>query len=230
MTKVVLEVIACSLADAIEAEKGGANRLEVVRELDLGGLTPSLELVRATKNAVDLPLRVMLRESVGYETRDEDEVERLCVAAEEFAILGVDGVVIGFLKGDQIDSDLTERVLGHAPGLRATFHHAFEDARDQLQAVLNIKKLSQVDRILSNGGPGALRDRIERLGAYANTASPELTIIAGGGIDRGAISELMRSTVIREFHVGRAARSDFRVDGDVKAALVRDLVNTMQEP
>ena len=71
----ILEVIACSVADAIEAQKGGASRLEVVRDLDRGGLTPPIELVRAIKEAVDLPLRVMVRESDGFGTSDEFELK-----------------------------------------------------------------------------------------------------------------------------------------------------------
>ena len=67
----ILEVIACSVADAVEAEKGGANRLEVVSDLDRGGLTPAVELVRAIQDAVNLPLRVMVRESDGFGTSDE---------------------------------------------------------------------------------------------------------------------------------------------------------------
>ncbi len=81
MSSLVLEVIVCSAAEAIAAEKGGASRLEVVRELDRGGLTPSVELVQRIKETVDLPLRVMVRESDGYETSGEAEVRRLCEAA-----------------------------------------------------------------------------------------------------------------------------------------------------
>jgi copper homeostasis protein CutC len=59
----VLEVIVTSLDDAIEAERGGATRLEVVRDLDRGGLTPSLGLVHDIVAAVRIPIRVMVRES-----------------------------------------------------------------------------------------------------------------------------------------------------------------------
>lgn len=225
----VLEVIACSVSDAVEAKRGGANRLEVVRDLELGGLTPSLELVRAIKHAVDLPLRAMLRESVGYETNGDDEIEALCVAAEEFVKLGVDGVVIGFLKGDRVDIELTRRVLARAPDLKATFHHAFEDAGDRMQALSDIKSLSQIDRILSSGAPGDLMQRAQQLDTYAHAASPEISIIAGGRIDNEAISLLKRTTDIREFHVGRAARSGFRVNGAVEAALVSKLVESTRE-
>jgi copper homeostasis protein len=224
----ILEVIACSVADAVEAEKGGANRLEVVSALDRGGLTPPVELVRAIQEAVNLPLRVMVRESDGYQTSGETEIEKLCVAADVFSKLDVDGLVLGFLKGRTIDLDLTGRVLAAAPRLKATFHHAFEDAADQLQAIDEIKRLSQVDRILSHGGPGDLEQRRQRLDTYAHAAAPEITMVAGGGIDSHAIALLRRATTLREFHVGRAARRDFRVEGEVQCSKVMNLVGYSQ--
>lgn len=229
MSKEMLEVIACSVADAMAAQKGGASRLEVVRELDRGGLTPSIELVRAIKEVVELPLRVMVRESDGYAIADELEIERLCEAAAAFSNLNVDGLVLGFLKRDAIDLDLTSRVLACAPKLKATFHHAFEDAADQLQAVNQLKSLPQVDRILSSGGSGEWEVKRLRLDAYERAATPEVRIIAGGGIDMNAIEILRRTTSIREYHVGRAAREGFKVAGAVQADLVRELVRATRE-
>ena len=226
MSDAILEVIVCTVADAIEAQLGGAGRLEVVRDLNRGGLTPPVGLVRAIKDAVDLPLRVMVRESDGFEISSAAEVEKLCAAAHEFSRLDVDGLVLGFLKDKTIDLDLSSRVLASAPGLKATFHHAFENTVDKLEAVTEIKKLSQVDRILSHGGPGALEERRQRLDVYARAAAPGITIIAGGGIDSCSIELLKDTTAVREFHVGRAARRDFRVDGEVQSELVRRLANS----
>lgn len=225
----LLEVIACSVADAIEAERGGAGRLEIVRDLRRGGLTPSFELVEKIRRAVDLPVRVMLRESDGYETSDEDEIERLCLAARLFASLEVDGFVLGFLRNREVDIDLTRRVLACAPYTRATFHHAFEDAKDKPRALSAIKQLPQVDRVLSHGGTDDLDSRVQRLGEYERVAAPELMILAGGGIDADAIPKIARATRIREFHVGRAARAEFDVDGAVQASLVHHLVEKLQE-
>ena len=216
------------MADAIEAQRGGALRLEVVRDLARGGLTPSLKLVRDIKDVVDLPLRVMVRESEGFEISDESEVERLCDGAAEFSELHVDGLVLGFLTGAEIDLELTARVLASAPNLKATFHHAFEDAADQLKSVTQLKKLVQVDRILSSGGSGTLPERCSRLDVYAHAAAPEIEIIAGGGVDRAAIELLKQTTPIREFHVGRAAREGFHVNGAVQAELVRELVRAIE--
>ena len=186
----LLEVIACSVTDAIEAEKGGANRLEVVRDLKRGGLTPSFDLVEEIKRVVNLPLRVMLRESAGFEPSGEDEIGRLCLAAQSFASLQVDGFVLGFLKDGEVDVKLTQRVLACAPDLRATFHHAFEASSDKLHALTDIKRLPQIDRVLSSGGTGDLESRVQRLSEYEKAAVPELTIIAGGGVDGDAILEI----------------------------------------
>jgi len=223
----ILEVIACSLTDATEAEQGGAGRLEIVSELKRGGLTPSFDLVAEIKQRVDIPIRVMLRESDGFETTHERERDRLCAAAERFGSLEVDGFVLGFLKGDEVDVALTQRVLAHAPHTRATFHHAFEATRDKPTALSAIKQLPQIDRVLSHGGTDALDLRGQRLQQYATMGAPELIILAGGGINVDAISHITHETNIREFHVGRAARNQFRVEGNVQASLVRALVNTL---
>ena len=225
----LLEVIAWSVVDAVEAERGGADRLEIVRDLRRGGLTPSFGLVEQIKQAVDLPLRIMLRESDGFETSDEAEIDRLCVAAERFASLEIDGFVLGFLKDGEVDIERTQRVLVCAPHVRATFHHAFEAASDKLRALSAIKQLPQVDRVLSHGGTDDLASRVQLLGEYEKAAAPELTILAGGGIDGDAIVKIRSETGIREFHVGRAARDRFAVEGAVQASLVRDLVQRLKE-
>lgn len=225
----LLEVIACSVADAIEAEQGGAHRLEVVRDFARGGLTPSWQLVEEIKRAVDLPLRVMLRESAGFEVTGPAEIARLCDAAKRFASLDVDGFVLGFVKGQEVDIELTQQVLTCAPRVRATFHHAFEETNNKARALGELRRLPQIDRVLSSGGTGELQLRIQRLDEYQKAASPELTIIAGGGVDGDAILEIGRETAIREFHVGRAARTEFRVEGSVQSSLVSGLVKKLNE-
>lgn len=225
----LLEVIACSVRDASEAEKGGANRLEIVRDLQRGGLTPSYELVEEIRGTIALPIRVMLRENESYETSGEDEIARLCRAAERFAALGVDGFVLGFLHDGEVDVELTRRVLAAAPQMRATFHHAFEDARDKLIALTAIKQLPQVDRVLSHGGRDDLEARVQRLDEYERAAAPELKVIAGGGINSDVMLQIGRATRIREFHVGRAARARFQVDGEVQASLVSGLIKKLKE-
>lgn len=222
----LLEVIACTVEDAVEAMRGGANRLEIISRFDVGGFTPSLELVREIKAKVSLPLRVMLRESEGYGVAGEAEIEKLCAAARELDEIGVDGVVLGFLRGDdEIDFELTGRVLAHAPNLKATFHHAFEDVAGKLAAIEKLKKMAQIDRILAHGGKGVWAEKISCLADYASVARPEIEILAGGGVDLPIISIIRAKTPITEFHVGRAAR----IDGKVERSQVAMLATALTE-
>lgn len=222
---IFLEVIAASVADAEAAERGGARRIELISRFDLGGLTPPLELVREVVSRVRLPVRVMLRESEDFDVRDESERLRLCALAGELAAMGVDGLVCGFLREGEIDEDLLARVLVSAPNLRVTFHRAFEQLRDPLAAIHQLKRYAQVDRILTSGnGVTAVPDiaqRIDQLAACEQVARPEIAILAGGGLDRATVKQIRRRTGIDEFHVGRGVRRPATVDGGVDPALVK---------
>lgn len=222
-----LEVIACSVSDAVEAQSGGAGRLEIVRDLASGGLTPPLELVQEILAAVTLPVRVMLREGNSYEVSGHTEREGLCAAATALSGLNVDGVVLGFLRSREVDIQLTESVLSCAPNLRATFHHAFEDTDDPFSAIQTLKRVAQVDRILTSGGSGDWTEKIQRLARYKEQAGPEIEILAGGGIDQQSIRMICQATGIREFHVGRAAREPASAQGEVRATRVRALVESI---
>ena len=138
-------------------------------------------------------------------------------------------MVLGFLRGGEIDVQLTERVLSYAPNLRATFHHAFEEAEDQSEAIRALKQIKQVDRILTSGGTGEWPEKIARLSRYAKEASPEIEILAGGGMDEQSIRMICQTTSIREFHVGRAAREPASAIGVVRSERVKALVETIQE-
>lgn len=217
----VLEVIVCSLADALEAERGGADRLEVVRELDRGGLTPDLALVHAISRAVSLPLRVMLREGEDDSQPGDDTCLR--ATAIELQQIGVEGLVIGFLRNNIADLKRTKNILQAVPGMRATFHHAFDETESPTDTIAQLKQCGQIDRILSSGGPGELSVRAARLERYRQQAREEIILLAGGGLDEAAIRFLCARTGLREFHVGRAARCPRRDTGPVRAAQVASL-------
>lgn len=212
-----------ALLDAKAAADGGARRLEVVRDLAREGLTPSLDLVRAIVDQVAIPVRVMVRESEPFEVCGIDDIERLCERARQLARLPIDGVVLGFLRGDTIDIDLTARVLDAARPLGATFHRAFDDARDTERALGELKALPQIDRILSTGGGGTWPERAARLAALARRAQPEIAILPGAGVDEAALAAIAAREELHEAHIGRAARVPATPEGAVSVESVRRL-------
>jgi len=215
----LLEVIVQTLTDAREAARGGADRLEVVRSLAEGGLTPPLALVQEIAAAVPLPLRVMIRENAGYTTHG-GELPALRAAAAAFADASVDGVVIGFAHAGELELDKMAQVLTMAPDVNVTFHRAFDQLRDPLAAIDALAAVPRIDRILTSGGEGPPAVRAERLRAYQERAGTRPTIIAGGGVDEAMLAVLARIPSVREVHVGRAAFGD---GGGVSAARVERL-------
>jgi copper homeostasis protein len=218
----LLEVIVQTVADARAAAQGGADRLEVIRNIHDGGLTPPLPLVRAIQDVTALPLRVMVRENAGFSTT-AGEWPALRRAAAELATMGVDGLVVGFARDGEPALDDVARVLEAAPGLNVTFHRAFDQLRAPLEAIDTIRTVAQIDRILTSGGDGTPLERSARLRALSQRAAGRLLIIAGGGVDEEALSIFAAEGCVSEAHVGRAAREGGDPDGAVSASRVRRL-------
>ncbi len=220
----LLEVIACSVEDAVEAERGGADRLEIAREMDRAGLTPSEPLVREIARAVRIPLRIMVRENDGFTCARDEELATMCSAAAAFSqIAGVEGLVLGFIRGGEVDHQALAAVLAAAPRLRATFHRAFDALPDPRLALVALKRHPQVDRVLSGGGSGEWTERCRSLSELASVGAPEITILPGGGIGAAAMAEIARTPLLTEAHVGRAVRAPAVTSGRVSAGLVRAL-------
>ncbi|HLH04520.1 MAG TPA: copper homeostasis protein CutC [Bryobacteraceae bacterium] len=224
----VLEVIVTSPAEAIEAEAGGADRLELVRDLAHGGLTPDFEVVSAVLDAVRIPVRVMLRESATMSVRNGQELQRLQSAASHFAQLPLDGIVLGFIRDGAIDQSALESVLRCAPECRFTFHRAFEELPNAELALAELKRFPRIDRILTSGGHGDWSRRKARLLALQGAASPEISLMVGAGLSGDVLRDLARTPELREIHVGRAARAQHSVAGTVERGLVERLRNILQ--
>jgi len=123
-----LEVIATSADDAVAAEEGGADRLELVTDLARGGMTPSLDVLDGVLAAVKVPVRVMLRESEAHEVADPALRRRLVALARELGARPIGGLVCGFLRAGTIDVLLTAAVADACEGRPITFHRAIEPA------------------------------------------------------------------------------------------------------
>lgn len=219
--KKLLEVIVTSSAEAREAEQGGADRLELVRDLELEGLTPPLRVVEQVLRAVSIPIRVMLRHNESFAVKDPDELRSLESYAGELADMPVNGVVLGFVKENCVDSQVMNQLLACCATKPATFHRAFESICDQASGIAKIKALPRIDRILTSGGAGNnWAERRNTLEALQQLGFPEITIVTGGGLDEDGLEMLAASPALNEFHVGRAARD---ASNRVQSSMIRRL-------
>lgn len=207
----MLEVIVTTAAEARCAEAGGADRLELVRDLSAGGLTPDLQVLWDVMSAVSIPVRVMVRENASMSAGDDMEMEALRLHARQVARFPVNGLVAGFIRGGEIDFDAMRKLLEPVPQIRVTFHRAFDEVSNPLRAIEHLKNIGQIDRILTSGGEGDWPQRKRRLLEWQRMASPEITILVAAGLCPCILEELNRDPLPFEFHVGRAARKGHEV-------------------
>ena len=224
----ILEVIVTSADEAVEAQMGGADRLELARSLEDGGLTPAPEVVRDVLRAVSIPVRVMLRESASMATQDAAETDLLKDRARRFGELPVDGFVLGFAKNGSVDLDTTEEVLASAPHCPVTFHRAFEHAADPLNAIARLKRLPQVDRLLTRGCPGTVHERRLRLVRWQEAAGPTIKILVGVGTSAEFLAAIKEEQALSEVHAGRAARIPQTYSGAISRDRIAALKSALQ--
>jgi copper homeostasis protein len=224
----LLEVIVTSVEEAREAEAGGADRLELVRALELGGLTPPFAVAAGVLRAVSIPVRLMLRENASLSLGSRAELTHLIDCTRAFAPLPIDGFVLGFVANGSLDLAAMSAILDHAPKAHITCHRAFDEVDDPFSAIQQLRQLRQVDRILTSGGKGSWPEHAAKLVAWQAAAAPEMHILAGIGLCSTAIEEVNKALSITEVHVGRAARIPQTNQGLISREQIRELKSALQ--
>ncbi len=225
MSRPILEVIALDAADAVAAQAGGADRLELVTDIAADGLSPSRETFAEIRSAVDLPLRVMLRASDGFASGGAAALDALCARAEALRAEGADEFVLGFLGSDGLADLAAIRaltgVIGAGSGLdesRWTFHRAIDRAADRDVLRQQLAGLPGLDTYLTAGSAAGVDDGLPVLVDEAARGAGGPRIMVGGGLRLDHLPAL-RAARIDAFHIGGAARPS-GWDGPVGTASV----------
>lgn len=206
---VSLEVAIASVEDALAAQAGGANRLELNAALLLGGLTPSLGTLIEVKAAVPLPVMVMIRPRPGgfaYSDADFKVMQRDADIALQH---GADGIVFGILTADgRVDVDRCRKLLQQAGDREAIFHRAFDvtpnpfDALDQLIEI-------EFHRIMTSGQEESAYNGVEMIAELVRRAAKRIEIIPAGGINRFTVGDVVARTACDQIHASlRTKRED----------------------
>lgn len=197
----IVEACVDSLATAVAAELSGADRLEVGANLDKDGMTPSHGLVSMVLERVAVPVFAMVRPNEGPFTYTADEVELMRREVKHFRWLGAHGIVTGALTSEgQVDSVAMAILMDAAKDIPVTFHRAFDEVVDPLEAIEELKALG-VARILTSGQHITAWKGRKVLKQLRQAAGDGITIMAGGGVRAKHVARLIAATGVEEIHL-----------------------------
>lgn len=205
MNAPLLEIAANSLASALAAQAGGADRIELCENLGEGGTTPSHGTLSMARDRLRIPIYALIRPRGGDFLYDEAELETMRRDIEHCVRLGCDGVVIGALDaGGNVDVAACRELIAAASGLGVTFHRAFDASRDRTRALQDIIALG-CERVLTSGAANDALSGAAGIAAAVRDGAGRIRVMAGAGVTAENIREIARLSGAHEFHA--SARS-----------------------
>lgn len=194
-----LEICANSVESALNAQNGGADRVELCMELSVGGVTPSKGMIQLARELLEIPLYVLIRPRSGDFYYSTMELEIMKEDIAYCAELGCNGVVIGALTPERkIDQLKTVALMDAAGFMDVTFHRAFDQVPNHFDAMDTLRELG-VQRVLTSGGSGNAVDNVDMLCELIEEAEDEIIIMPGGGIRTENLSVLLETGAL-EYH------------------------------
>ena len=201
MPPIKIEVCANSLQSAINAQKGGAQRVELCANLYEGGTTPSMGEISLARKLLQIELNVLIRPRGGDFLYSKNEIEIIKCDVLNCKNLCVDGVVFGFLKPNgNIDIELTKEITALARPMSVTFHRAFDMCINPEQALEELIEIG-IDKVLTSGGQNKAIEGLEPINKLIKLANNRIIIMPGSGIRANNISEIIEKTGAKEFHL-----------------------------
>jgi len=206
-----LEIAVTTVEDAVNAAAGGAESVELSYDLSVGGLTPQYEVTKAVRDAINIPLYVILRphaESFGY---TEAQIEGMLGDIKVMQSAGIDGVVFGAVDAtNAIDVALMRRMVEAAKPLPVTLHRALDESHEPEKALEALAGI--VPRVLTSGPAATAWDGRDGLKNWIEKFGKQYTFVSSGSLTAEQLPEYIRYVKPDTVHLGSAARTNGVVD------------------
>lgn len=221
--RALVEACVQTIGSAEAAERAGADRIELCAALELGGVTPGAGQIRASRARVGVPLHVLVRPRAADYLYQEAELEAMVDDVREARRAGADGIVTGALDpGGFINMTAMARLVEAAGPLPVTFHRAFDQLRDQHEALESLIGLG-VARVLTSGGAETAAEGVSMLAELVRASAGRIKVMAGGKIRAAGVSRIVAETGVSEVHLGPRTGPRGELDLEELSAVLRAL-------
>ena len=218
MNRYTLEVCCGSVDDVLEAQRGGADRVELNSCLMFGGLTPSIGTLITAKRLSSLPVMTMVRPRQAGFCYTEAEYATALADAEALLAHGSDGLVFGFLDAEgNLDVKRTRALARLAGDRTKVFHRAIDVCADWKRLLGQLIDIG-IDRVLTSGLAPDVFYGIDTICEMMDFAQGAIQIMPGAGVSLKNVDRIVEATGCDQIHVAR-----FRNVMDTSTAGNRDI-------
>ncbi|MDD4847152.1 MAG: copper homeostasis protein CutC [Bacteroidales bacterium] len=212
----ILEICANSVQSAINAQKGGAQRIELCQNLNEGGTTPSYATIEYCAKQLKLKTFVLIRPRIGDFCYSDVEFEIIKKDVAACKKAGVSGVVVGFLHPDlTIDVEKTAAIVKESYPMEVTFHRAFDICKNWEQSLEQIIEVG-CHRLLTSGQKKSAFEGMMMLKNIVQKANGRIQVMAGSGVNSQNALEIITKSGVQEIHASCKKRicqiSDYKED------------------
>ena len=213
----IIEICATTINSIINANRAGANRIELCSNYSVGGLTPSIEYVKEALSISEIPINVLIRPRPGNFVYNDNEIDKMKKDIISIMDLGVNGFVVGSIKSNgEIDDEFINDVRALTNPLDLTFHRAFDYLSSQTRSIDQLIK-SGFSRILCSGNENDAIEGITNLMSFKRYSNNKIVIMPGGGVNKENCLEF-KNAGFKEIHLSGIPKSNSldSLDSDYK--------------
>ncbi|MBP5392139.1 MAG: copper homeostasis protein CutC [Bacteroidales bacterium] len=198
--KLYLESCCTSIEEVRKACENGASRIELCERIDLGGITPSRQLLTDSLSVSAIPINVMIRPRGGNFIYSEEEILQMIEDIRSYKEMGINGFVFGCLTPEnEVDIPAMKRLMAEAGWKPVTFHRAFDQVANPEKALEDIISLGCTHLLTSGNMEDAYVGRFN-IARLVEQASGRITIIAGKGIRPQNLKQIAIDSKAPQFH------------------------------
>lgn len=223
-----IEICAPGRSSAENAKAGGAGRIELCENLNIGGTTPRMEDVSYCVHDLRLRTHVLIRPRGGDFCYSDEEYRQILDDIRGCREAGAQCVVVGFLTPDgKVDVERTKAAVAAAEGMEVTFHRAFDRVEDPYEALEEVIGCG-CHRILTSGCRPTAEEGIEVLRELVKRADGRIKILAGSGVTPANAARIVAETGVKEIH-GSCKRIDCKGNAVTDINTVRRLLECVND-
>ncbi|MGL4387818.1 MAG: copper homeostasis protein CutC [Brevinema sp.] len=199
ISPLLLESCVENFSEAKKAQENGANRIELCDNLVLDGTTPSLAMIEFVQQKLSVPTAIIVRPRGGDFEYNDLECDLMLYYIELCDQIGVEGIVVGALKGRIFNKEFMDKARKHAKNSKIIAHMAFDHTQN-LEESLDLLIELGFDRVLTKGGFGKAIDNLDTLKELIIYATGRITVVVGGGVTKDNVHYIADHTGATELH------------------------------